>query len=98
MAKQFECPIYCVAEHCLQLGLSELATITSDSTLKEELRQHLIEGHLLLPAPKSEPVMTRRAVRLKHALVISEMLEAASSPEQVGNILNKLLQQVNFGG
>ena len=96
MSKQLGAPLYVIAEHCLQLGLSEMAAIVDDVALRERLCRHLVEDHLLIPAvkPESEPI-SRRALRLKNAIRLLELLEIKSSPEAQREVILRLIKEVD---
>ena len=49
LAKEFELPIYCIAEHALQLGGAQMVAAIQDKEAKEDLQAHLVEEHLLRP-------------------------------------------------
>ena len=98
MAEYLTIPLYVLIEHTLQLGAAELAVTVQNRVLREQLCHHLVQDHLLVPVTQPEPeTTTRQAVRLKHALVISEMLEVGKSPSEVGDILKQLLEKVTKG-
>ncbi len=41
-------------EHSLQLGITEVYTMTQDEALKDKLCRHLVQDHLLTPVTKPE--------------------------------------------
>ena len=50
LAHQLEVPIYPLAEHLLQLGAGEVIREIEQPERKRKLQDHLLNGHLLVPA------------------------------------------------
>lgn len=99
MAHQFEVPMYVFCEHCLQLGIAEVYTITKDEALKDQLCRHLVNGHLLTPVtkPESEP-LSRRVLRLDNAMKYLEIVDAGRTLEQQRAILLKIMTEMQGNG
>jgi len=95
LAHALECPVYCVAEHLLQLGLAEVSVSLEDQALRERLCRHLVQDHLLTPVtkPESEPI-SRRALRVRNAMKFLDLIEIrAGSPEVVRQIIDRVLEE-----
>jgi len=95
LAQRLEAPIYVTCEHALQAGIQELTALCKDEALRELLRRHLVEGHLLVPAtePESEP-MSRRALRIRSALNFLALLEALGTREAVSRVVQRLNEEL----
>ena len=48
LAKYLDTPLYPLAEHIMELGMSEVAVMTRDKALTEILQRHLLQEHLLV--------------------------------------------------
>ena len=95
LASQLEIPIYCLCEHALQLGCSELAVIVGDKALKDQLCRHLVRDHLLTRVTKPEKEsLSRRVLRLKNAMNFLEILDTGRTPEQQRAILHKIMMEM----
>ncbi|MFC1980279.1 hypothetical protein ACFLVS_05485 [Chloroflexota bacterium] len=92
MARQLEVPVYILCEHCLQLGIAEVDTMTQDEALRDQLCRHLVQDHLLTPVtkPEKEPV-SRRVLRLKNAMSLLEILDTGKTSEQQRAILLNIM-------
>ena len=95
LATYLETPFYPLAEHVLQLGMSDLAVELSDSTLTENLQRHLLEGHLLVG--QLDPVdshVSERARRIDNVLKFLKLVEdKAGSIEVVEQIIDRFLRE-----
>ena len=95
MAEYLETPFYPLAEHTLELGMSEIATMIQDSTLTELLQRHLLKEHLLVEQlnPLDKHV-SERAKRIDNALRFLKLIEVkADSVEAVEQIIDRLLKE-----
>jgi hypothetical protein len=95
LATYLETPFYPLAEHILELGMSEVAVISSDSTLTENLQRHLLKEHLLVG--QLNPVdghVSERARRIDNALRFLKLVEyKAGSVEAVEQIIDRMLKE-----
>ena len=49
LARKLRVPDYCLIEHCLQLGATQIVKMMESKRFREELEDHLIREHLLQP-------------------------------------------------
>jgi hypothetical protein len=95
LATYLETPFYPLAEHVLELGMSEVAVILSDSALTENLQRHLLEEHLLVG--QLDPVdsyVSERARRIDNALDFLKLIEhKAGSVEAVERLIGRILKE-----
>jgi hypothetical protein len=95
LATYLETPFYPLAEHILQLGMSEVAVTLSDSTLTENLQRHLLKEHLLVA--QLNPVdshVSERAGRIDNALKFLKLVEhKAGNVEAVEQIIDRFLRE-----
>ena len=76
LARYLESPTYPLAEHVIELGMSEVAAMLIDDALKERLQRHLMQEHLLIDALDPEDRSTSvRAERIHDALRLLELIE-----------------------
>ena len=79
LASYLDIPLYPLAEHVLELGISEITVIVKDKALTESLQRHLLEDHLLVgrlnPADKHT---SDRATRIENALNFLNLIESKS--------------------
>ncbi|MFC1907197.1 hypothetical protein ACFLW8_03830 [Chloroflexota bacterium] len=92
LAKVLDTPLYPLAEHIMELGMSEVAVMTQDTALTEILQRHLLEEHLLVGQLNPiERHVSDRAKRISNTLKLLELIESkAGSPEAVGQIIEIL--------
>ena len=90
-----EAPLYPLAEHVLELGMSEVAMSLSDASLTEILQRHLLKKHLLVG--QLDPVkghVSDRARRIDSALKFLRLVEAkAGNVEAVEQIIERILKE-----
>ncbi len=96
LALAFECPIYAIAEHVLELGLAEVSIIMQDDALKEQLIRHLAKEHVLVSGIDAEKLQySYRAAYLKEAfrLLDEELLfkDTKPVPERLQARTNRIL-------
>ena len=95
LAKYLDTPFYPLAEHVMELGLSEIAVNIQDSTLTELLQRHLLQEHLLVA--HLDPIdrhVSKRARRIDSALKFLELIEhKAGSIEAVEQIIDRMLKE-----
>ncbi len=95
LAKYLDTPFYPLAEHVLELGVSEIATTIQDSTLTELLQRHLLKEHLLVG--QLDPVdghTSDRAKRIDSALKFLKVIEhRADSLQAVEQIIDRMLKE-----
>ena len=93
LATYLETPFYPLAEHVVELGISEIAVSIQDKALTEGLQRHLLEEHLLVG--QLNPVdrhVSERARRIDNALKFLKLIEyKAGSVEAVEKIIDRLL-------
>lgn len=78
-------PLYPLAEHILELGMSEIKVIIQDRALIEVLQRHLLKGHLLVGQfdPEDRHV-SERAERISDTLKILKLVrDKAGSVEAI---------------
>ncbi len=95
-AMVFECPIYAVTEHLLELGLGEVSVILQDDALKEQLIRHLAKEHVLVSGIDAEKLeFSHRAAYLREAfrLLDEELLvkDAEPIPERLQARVDRIL-------
>ena len=87
--------MYPLAEHVLELGMSEVAMSLSDASLTEILQRHLLKEHLLVG--QLNPLdrhASDRAKRIDSALKFLKLVEAkAGSVEAVEQIIGRILKE-----
>ena len=94
-AGRLEVPVYVLAEHCLELALSEVDELTKDDALKDGLSRHLVREHLLVPTVKPQAAhISRRLLRLMNAMQLLELLELIKSPEEQAEIILGFFKKV----
>ena len=95
LSTYLETPFYPLAEHILQLGMSDIAVELSDSTLTENLQRHLLKEHLLVG--QLDPVdshVSERARRIDNALKFLKLIELkAGSLETVEQTIDQFLKE-----
>jgi hypothetical protein len=96
LAKYLDTPIYPVAEHVIELGMSEVAATLLDSALVERLQRHLLQEHLLVgeldPEDRSTSV---RADRIRDAFRLLELIELkAGGHDAVVATIERLMSEV----
>jgi hypothetical protein len=95
LSTYLETPFYPLAEHILQLGISEIAVRLQDKTLTEIIQRHLLEEHLLVG--QLNPVdrhVSERARRIDNALKFLKLVEdKAGSIEAVEKIIDRILKE-----
>ncbi len=98
LAHQLQIPVYCLAEHSVQLGLAEVAVLMQDKELKEQLCRHLVNDHLLtlVTKPESEPE-SRRALRLKNALDFLRIYDNEKSLGEQRLVILKVSEEMANG-
>ena len=95
LAKYLDTPLYPLAEHVLELGMSEVAVNLSDASLTEMLQRHLLKEHLLVGQlnPLDRHV-SDRAKRIDSAMKFLRLVEAkAGSVEAVEEIIDRILKE-----
>ena len=95
LATFLDTPLYPLAEHVLELGMSEVAMSLSDASLTEILQRHLLKEHLLVGQlnPLDRHV-SDRAKRIDSALNFLRLVEAkAGSAEAVEQIIDRMLKE-----
>jgi hypothetical protein len=95
LAKCLDIPLYPLAEHVMELGMSEVAVITQDRALTEVLQRHLLEEHLLVeqlnPVERHVPDKARR---IDNALKLLKLVEAkAGNVEAVEQLIDRILKE-----
>jgi hypothetical protein len=95
LAKYLHTPFYLLAEHALELGLSEIRVKIQDSALTEILQRHLLNEHLSVKdLSRVERYISDRAKRIDNALKLLEVIESrAGGPEVVGKIIDRILKE-----
>ena len=98
VAKRLESPLYCVAEHALQLGLSEMLYLSGDEAYKQALERHLLRHHLLVKDldPLDEK-LSRRVIRLRNAVKFLTFFEAKTNPKEQREILSRFIKELAGG-
>lgn len=95
LANYLDTPFYPLAEHVLELGISEIAVKIKDSALTELLQRHLLEEHLLVG--HLNPVdrhVSERAIRIDNALKFLKLVEhKADNLEAVEKIIDRTLKE-----
>ena len=95
LATYLDTPFYPLAEHVLELGISDIAVELSDSTLTENLQRHLLKEHLLVG--QLNPVdrhVSERARRIDNALRFLDLVEyKAGSVEAVKKIIGRIMKE-----
>jgi len=95
LADYLDTPIYPLAEHVLELGMSDIAISVQDKTLTEGLKRHILKEHLLVR--QLNPVnrhVSERARRIDNALNFLKLIEdKKGSVEAVQQIINQLLEE-----
>ena len=95
LATYLETPFYPLAEHVLELGISEIAVKIQDRALTEGLQRHILKEHLLVA--HLDPVdrhISERARRIDNALKFLKLIEyKAGSVEDVEEIINRILKE-----
>ena len=81
LARYLDTPFYPLAEHVLELGISEIDVLLKDNTLTELLQRHLLKEHLKVGHLNSVcRHVSERAKRIDNAL---KFMEAVN--QRVGN-------------
>ena len=95
MAEHLEIPFYPLAEHTLELGMSEIGTKIQDSALTEGLQRHLVQEHLLVKGLNPvERHVSERAKRIHNALRLLSLVESkAGSPEAVDATIDRIISE-----
>jgi hypothetical protein len=95
LATYLETPFYPLAEHVLQLGMSEVLTCAQDEALKVKLQYHLLQQHLLVTQLDSvDSHVSERARRIDNALDFLNFVEhKAGSVEAVEQIIGRILKE-----
>jgi hypothetical protein len=95
LASGLEVPIYVLAEHCLEMGLSEVRAEMQDEALKDRLCRHLVHRHLLVKVTQPQPEdISLRLDRLENAEELVMLLEEAATPDQQTLVLGRLFKEV----
>ncbi|MFC1971748.1 hypothetical protein ACFLV0_07520 [Chloroflexota bacterium] len=95
LAMYLETPFYPLAEHVLELGISEIGISIQDKALTELLQRHLLKEHLLVgqlnPVDRS---ISERAKRIDNALKFLKFIEQkAGSVEAVEHIIERFARE-----
>jgi len=103
IATQLETPIYPLVEHLLQLGVEQVYPALEDEDFKEELQEHLLNEHLLVPALDQQNDYDKAAAarmekekdkRMEAASFLVRILEGRGvPPEKVKATLKKLVAE-----
>ena len=95
LATYLETPFYPLAEHVLELGISEIAVKIQDSALTELLQRHILKEHLLVAHLDSvDRHVSERARRIDNALKFLKLIEhKAGNPEAVEQIISRILKE-----
>ncbi len=98
VAKSLESPVYCVAEHALQLGLSEMLYLSGDEAYKQDLQRHLLKHHLLVKDldPLDER-LSRRVIRLRNAIKYLQFFEVTTNPKEQREIISRFIKELAGG-
>jgi len=92
LARYLDTPFYPLAEHVMELGMSEITAIIKEDALTELLQRHLLHKHLLVR--QLNPVdkyVSERARRIDNALKFLKLIEdKAGNPEMVKNMIDRL--------
>ena len=95
LAKYLDTPFYPLAEHVLELGMSEIAATIQDRALTEGLQRHILKEHLLVG--QLNPVdrhASERARRIDNAFKFLKLIEhKAGSLEAVEEIIVRILKE-----
>ncbi len=95
LATFLDTPLYPLAEHVLELGMSEVAVSLSDASLTEIMQRHLLKEHLLVGQlnPLDRHV-SDRAKRIDSAMNFLRLVEAqAGSVEAIKEIIARILKE-----
>ena len=95
IAKYLDTPFYPLAEHVMELGMSEIATTIQDRALTELLQRHILKEHLLVKdLSPVERHVSERARRVNNALKFLKVIEhKAGSVEDVEQIIERILKE-----
>ena len=94
LAKYLDIPFYPLAEHVLELGISEISVKVQDSALTELLQRHLVKEHLLVRQLNPlDSHVSDRARRIDSALRFLRLIEhKAGSVEAAKQIIDRMLK------
>ena len=95
LATYLDTPFYPLAEHVLELGMSEVAVSLNDVSLTEILQRHLLEEHLLVgQLNPADRYVSERAKRIDNAMKFLKLVEdKACSIEAVKQIIDRILKE-----
>ena len=95
LAMYLHSPFYPLAEHALELGISEIRVKIQDGALTEALQRHLLKEHLSVKdLSRVERHISDQARRIGNALKLLDFIEfKAGSPQAVGQIIDKLIHE-----
>ena len=95
LTRYLDTPFYPLAEHVLELGMSDIAATIRDSALIELLQRHLLREHLLVGELKpTDRHVSARARRISSALKFLELIESKTgSVEAVEQIIDRMLKE-----
>jgi len=90
-SRDLQCPIFCVAEHTLQLGGAAIELALQNEETKRNLQDHLAKEHLLVLELDPENSFDREVIEIhrKHELKRQEM-------ERIAIELTKIADQENM--
>ena len=95
LARYLDTPFYPLAEHVMELGISEITVNIQDRALTELLQRHLLKEYLLVG--QLNPVdrhVSERARRIDNALKFLKLIEyKAGSVEAVEQIIERILKE-----
>ena len=94
LARELEVPVYIAGEHVLETGMLEVLEQAEDWALRDQLRRHLVERHLLgqVTIAQREPV-SYRLLKLRNALDLLDLLELKKTPEEQRDIIDELYRK-----
>ena len=95
LAKYLDTPCYPLAEHCLELGIGEIAVKAKDKALIEVLQRHLLKEHLLVKDLSAiETHVSERARRVNNALKFLKLIEPkAGNPDTIEQIVDHMRKE-----